>query len=242
MKREGLLFKTYVVWFVVAGLTLSTAGAMERSVTSLDEGWRFIRQDVINAGQAGFDDASWQSVSLPHTWNNLDGQDGGGNYYRGPGWYRRHLKLDPALSGHRLYLYFEAASQAAEVLVKRRDAGGRCLLDVAVRNPSDKIALMAHLQLRRKSTGERVLPVYYSDNYISLVPQESRTVTIEAAASDLKGDKPFLVLDGWNIDMTPVASGDCEVALNKNAQVASWPVTNISVKKSDPIGQIKGVR
>jgi Exo-beta-D-glucosaminidase Ig-fold domain len=129
-----------------------------------------------------------------------------------------------------------------EVLVKRRDAGGKCLLDVTVRNPSDKIALMAHLQLRRKSTGERVLPVYYSDNYISLVPQESRTATIETAASDLKGDKPLLVLDGWNIDVTPVASGDCEVALNKNAQGASWPVTNISVKKPDPLGQIKGVR
>lgn len=36
---------------------------------------------------------------------------------------------------------------------------------------------MAHLQLRRKSSGERVLPVFYSDNYVSLAPGESRTVT-----------------------------------------------------------------
>ena len=112
-----------VICVGVMGLLLSTATAMERIETSLDKGWRFIRQDVTNAGQGGFDDVSWQHVDLPHTWNALDGQDGGRNYYRGPGWYRRHLKLESALSGHRLYLYFEGASQAAEVLVNGLPAG-----------------------------------------------------------------------------------------------------------------------
>jgi len=121
-----------------------------------------------------------------------------------------------------------------EALVKRRDAGGKCLFDVTVRNPSGNIALMTHLQLRRKSTGERVLPVYYSDNYISLVPKDSKTITIEAAAADLKGDKPLVVFDGWNIDVVPTTSGDCEVAINKNAQVTSWPVTNPTVKQISP--------
>ena len=30
---------------------------------------------------------------------------------------------------------------------------------------------MAHLQLRRQKSGERVLPVYYSDNYVSLAAE-----------------------------------------------------------------------
>jgi hypothetical protein len=47
-------------------------------------------------------------------------------------------------------------------------------------------------------------------------------------------------LDGWNIDVTPVGSGTCDVALNKNAQVNNWPVTHIAVKWFDaPIDQIK---
>ena len=117
-----------------------------------------------------------------------------------------------------------------EASVKRHDRQGKCLLDVTLRNPSSKIALMAHFQLRRKESGERVLPVYYSDNYLSLVPQESQTITIEAAAADLKGDQPLIVLDGWNIDVLPRTTGECEVALNKNAQVASWPVSGIRVK------------
>ena len=52
---------------------------------------------------------------------------------------------------------------------------------------------MAHLQLRRKSSGDRVLPVFYSDNYVWLAPGESRTITIDAAQADLKGDLPLVV-------------------------------------------------
>ena len=46
-----------------------------------------------------------------------------------------------------------------EAAAKRADAGGKCLLEVTLRNPSGNIALMAHLQLRRQSTGQRVSPV-----------------------------------------------------------------------------------
>ena len=111
--------------------------------------------------------------------------------------------------------------------VNRRDADGKFLLDVTLENPSDQIALMAHLQLRRQSSGDRVLPVYYSNNYLSLVPHETKTLTIEAAQADLKGDKPLVTVDGWNVGVEPVSSTGVDVALNKQAQVASWPVTGL---------------
>ena len=127
-----------------------------------------------------------------------------------------------------------------EASVKRRDAGGKCFLDVTLRNPSKNLVLMPHLQLRRSDSGERVLPVYYSDNYVSMVPQESKTLSIEVATADLQGQKPLLVLDGWNVDVTPVSSADCDVALNKNALVASWPTTGIPIHWFDgPLSQIK---
>ena len=111
--------------------------------------------------------------------------------------------------------------------VTRRDANGRVLLDVTIENPGTGMALMAHLQLRRKSTGERVLPVFYSDNYLSLAPGESRTVTVDAAAADLKGDIPLLTVDGWNVDVTPVANADSALMPNVNAEVGHWPVTGL---------------
>ena len=93
---------------------------------------------------------------------------------------------------------------------------------------------MAHLQLRRKGSGERVLPVYYSDNYISLLPGESRSAGIEADLADLHDDKPLVVIDGWNIDVVPVFSDGCEVEANTQALVSSWPVTGLPIERSSP--------
>jgi len=50
-----------------------TVPASSRGDTFLATGWRFIRQDVSGAQTNGFDDSTWTVVSLPHTWNNLDG-------------------------------------------------------------------------------------------------------------------------------------------------------------------------
>ena len=111
--------------------------------------------------------------------------------------------------------------------ITRHDANGRVLLDVTLTNPGDTMALMAHLQLRRKSSGQRVLPVFYSDNYISLAPGESRTVTIDASEADLKGDTPLVVLDGWNVDVAPVTNADSALATNVDAQVSHWPATGL---------------
>src|SRR5882724_1678483 len=116
--------------------------------------------------------------------------------------------------------------------VMRHDTDGKCLLDVTLHNPSSQIALMSHLQLHRQHSGERVLPVYYSDNYISLVPNETKTITIESAQSDLKGEKPLIVIDGWNVGVTSVSSSAAAVALNTNAQVDHWPVTGLPIVPS----------
>jgi beta-mannosidase len=96
------------------------------------------------------------------------------------------------------------------------------------------IAVMAHLQLRRQHSGGRVLPVYYSDNYVSLPPGEAKTITMEAAATDLKGEKPLVVLDGWNIglDLKKSSPG---IALNENAQVSHWPVTGLPTIPYTPV-------
>src|SRR5205823_5011488 len=48
--------------------------------------------------------------------------------------------------------------------VDRREVGDKSFFDVTLHNPGAQVALMAHVQLRRKRSGERVLPAYYSDN------------------------------------------------------------------------------
>jgi beta-galactosidase len=94
-----------------------------RIVTDLDSGWKFIKQDVPSAEQNQFDDSNWQSINLPHTWNNLDGQDGGDNYYRGVGWYRTHIKAETSMANKAIYLKFDAASINTTVYVNGKQAG-----------------------------------------------------------------------------------------------------------------------
>jgi beta-galactosidase len=102
---------------LAAASSLFSSAPAGRQLVSLNPGWRFLAGDDPHAQDAGFDDSTWQQVDLPHTWNGLDGQDGGDNYRRGAGWYRRHLALDASLSGKRLYLQFDGASLMADVYV-----------------------------------------------------------------------------------------------------------------------------
>lgn len=97
-----------------------------RQDTLLDTGWRFVREDVSGAEAPQFDDASWQEVTLPHTWNAQDAQSGP-NYYRGPGWYRKKITMENAEIGMHAdklrYLRFEGASVVADVYVNGKKLG-----------------------------------------------------------------------------------------------------------------------
>lgn len=57
--------------------------------------------------------ADWEPVCLPHTWNALDGQDGGGDYYQGKAWYRKRFLSETPWE--QVFLRFGAVSKRAEV-------------------------------------------------------------------------------------------------------------------------------
>jgi len=94
-----------------------------RKTSSFDDGWKFIREDVTGAEVPGFDDSAWKPVQVPHTWNNLDGEQTGNKYYRGPGWYRRHLELDSASIEKSLFLKFEGAATVTDLFVNGKPVG-----------------------------------------------------------------------------------------------------------------------
>lgn len=90
---------------------------------------------------------------------------------------------------------------------------GRVRYRLFLQNRSGHAALAVHVQLRRKRTGKRVLPVFYSDNYVSFAPIGSKLITIEAAKGDLGGEPPLITLDGWNVRVGKV-TGDVAVEEN----------------------------
>ncbi|MFL6627663.1 MAG: glycoside hydrolase family 2 TIM barrel-domain containing protein [Vitreoscilla sp.] len=111
-----------LLFAATAGWAAPPAG---RQVELLQGSWRFLREDVPAASAEDFDDSGWAAVTLPHTWNGVDGE-AGGDYYRGPGWYRRELSL-PAMpasaAAPQRFLQFDGAALVADVWVNGHPVG-----------------------------------------------------------------------------------------------------------------------
>jgi hypothetical protein len=58
---------------------------------------------------------------------------------------------------------------------------------------------MVRLKAVREKSGDRILPALYSDNFVSLMPGEQRTVTIQIENADTRGESPRIVVEGFNI-------------------------------------------
>ena len=103
---------------------------------------------------------------------------------------------------------------------RRHDLNGETIVEITLLNPTKSVALMAHVQLRHRATGLRVLPVFYSDNYISLLPGESRTIQVEAALSDAGSGPLDVAVDGWNDTVAGPKSGQDSVRCIPNADAS----------------------
>jgi hypothetical protein len=109
----------------------------------------------------------------------------------------------------------------------RSDAGPKTVITVTLRNDSKSVALMTHVQLRRKTTNKRVLPAFYDANYVSLIPGETRVIHIEADTHDLHGEPGLVTVDGWNVSVKPATSQGVSIAPNIEADPNHWPVTGL---------------
>ncbi len=58
---------------------------------------------------------TWNWVNLPHTWNNIDGQDGGNDYYRGTCYYAKEFSKMDLPEAAQYYIEFEGANSSADV-------------------------------------------------------------------------------------------------------------------------------
>ena len=118
-----------------------------RYITNFNSDWEFSLHS----------DDNWEKVTLPHTWNNLDGQDGGNDYYRGKCTYRKTILKKDLPLGEEHYLEINGANLSSVVYlngeklkshdggystyrVKLKDLRDENILEVTVDNsPSDRV-------------------------------------------------------------------------------------------------------
>ena len=86
-----------------------------------------------------------------------------------------------------------------EATTRTEQHGDRWLLVTELRNSSAHPALMVRLKAVREKTGDRILPAIYSDNYIALMPGETRVIRTELENADTRGERPAMVVEGFNI-------------------------------------------
>jgi Exo-beta-D-glucosaminidase Ig-fold domain/Glycosyl hydrolases family 2/F5/8 type C domain len=76
----------------------------------------------------------------------------------------------------------------------------RWILTTELSNISATPAIMTRLKVVRDQKGDRILPAIYSDNYIALMPGEKRSITTELNHADTRGEKPRIVVGGFNVE------------------------------------------
>ncbi len=114
----------YCLYLIGLGIVLANIlAAQPRRDLLINSDWKFARENRKGAEKPQFNDSKWDKISLPHTWNARDGQDGGNDYYRGVGWYRKQVNIDSKYKGKAIFLKFEGAGTVAHVFVNGIQVG-----------------------------------------------------------------------------------------------------------------------
>jgi len=87
-----------------------------------------------------------------------------------------------------------------EATTKVARQGPKWMLTTELYNPGTAPALMVRVKAVREKTGDRILPVIYSDNYVALMPGERRTIRTEVAHTDTRGERPKITVEGFNVE------------------------------------------
>ncbi len=116
-------------------------------------------------------------------------------------WYKTAIKSYANLTG----LNSLASNPNLTTAVSRTISGGQQTVNLTLNNTSTtNIAFFVRPEITAGNGGNEVVPVNYTDNYVSLWPGESTTITATYQTSDLGGQPPYLRVRGYNVPTTSI--------------------------------------
>ena len=81
-----------------------------RQIVKFNDNWHFWKDVAdVNIQDGG------ENINLPHTWNAIDGQDGGNDYFRGTCVYKKVFRRDELPASEKYYLEINGANSSADV-------------------------------------------------------------------------------------------------------------------------------
>ena len=165
-----------------------------RTIKNFNLGWMFYK------GSKG----RGEKINLPHTWNNIDGQDGGNNYLRCASKYERVFHYNELPSGEKHYIEFKGCNSKATVLLNKmviaKHEGGystfRAQLDNALSKNENLLTVIVD-----NSKNESVYPQTADFTFYGGIYREVNLISTSANHFDLS----FYGSDG--VKITPTVIG-----------------------------------
>lgn len=222
-----------------------------REIININRKWAFTKQ----ANEAPSEIPKlWDFVNLPHTWNAIDGQDGGNDYYRGTCWYAKEINKEELPEADRYYLEFKGANSSADVYMGgerlAHHDGGYSTFRVDI---TDKLAETSLICVAvDNSENETVYPQMADFTFYGGLYRDVNIIAVSASHFDLD------YCGGPGIAVTPRISGaDASVKIDvyltdaednqeilfsiKDADGETVACTKASVKDSKAVLEIKNV-
>ena len=181
-----------------------------RTILNLNENWLFVKDTADITLTEG------EHINLPHTWNAVDGQDGGNDYFRGSCLYTKTLKKADLPAADCYYLEFRGANSSADVYINGEKLahhdGGYSTWRV---NLSDKLTDETKIAvIVDNAPNETIYPQMADFTFYGGLYRNVNLIAVEKSHFDLD------YFGGTGLSVTPEVDGK-----NANIKLQSW-ITN----------------
>ena len=204
-----------------------------RQIMNLNTGWVFNKQSEIPAELC----ADWEKVDLPHSWNSVDGQDGGNDYFRGTACYAKTLNKTELPVAQQYYLEIQGANSSADVYLDGKHLahhdGGYSTWRVNITEALQESSLLVIAV--DNAANDRVYPQMADFTFYGGLYRDVNLIAVSESHFDLD------YYGGPGIQVTPVVDGananvEVQVYLTnaKDGQTVRYTLTD---KEGNVVGQ-----
>lgn len=174
-------------------------------------------------------DGSKKIVDIPHTWNNIDGADGGNDYKRGTCTYVKTFNFDKISNEERVYLEFDGVNASAKVIlngceIMRHDGG----YSTFRHDVTDYLKFENHLTVEvDNSVNDRVYPQMADFTFYGGIYRDARLIVLNQNHFDMD------YFGGNGLAVTPTVTNCGAVVQVKTWHNASSGAVNVKIKAAD---------
>jgi exo-1,4-beta-D-glucosaminidase len=198
---------------VVVNSTLTAYQGLRATARLLDLAGkaRFVHESPVNVGADGAVTAFAVPAQIATTFLKLELRDAAGkvmseNFYWIPAtlaaldWKKTTYVNTPAIRYADMRDLASLPRASIEWSARKGNARGEVVVDL--KNNGSSLAFFMHLRAVKAGTDEEIVPVFWNDNFISLMPGDARALT----ASGLGDAEVEVRLDGWNVEPRTIAT------------------------------------